>query len=108
MPIIEVEIVEPIEAKGGLPQLLADAAGGVLKTGPGHTWVKIRFMSGDQYAENGGTPAEIKPVFVSVLLGNGRNEEEKALIASGMAAAFSRDHTREAPRVTRPAMQHGS
>ncbi len=90
MPILEVEIVGTIEGTGNLAQPLADAAGEILKTEPGRTWIKMHFLPTDQYAENGGTAPETKPVFVSVLLGHCNELKEKARIASDLATAFAR------------------
>ncbi len=89
MPILEIEIVGAIEAKINLAQLLADTAAEVLKTEPGRTWVKVRYLPAAQYAENGGMSGEIKPVFISVLLGRHNEFAEKADIASGLAATFA-------------------
>jgi phenylpyruvate tautomerase PptA (4-oxalocrotonate tautomerase family) len=70
MPILDVEIVlEPGEAlRPGLAGELADRAGEVFGAAPGTTWVKLRAISADHYAENQtGRPADVFPVFVSVL-----------------------------------------
>lgn len=70
MPIIEIEVVT---AEGealipGLAQKLADAAGSILGTPPGSTWVKLRALPRAQYAENGApVPEDVRPVFVTVL-----------------------------------------
>ena len=70
MPILDVEIVlEPGEAlRPGLAGELADRAGEVFGAAPGTTWVKLRAIAAEHYAENEtGRPTDIYPVFVSVL-----------------------------------------
>ncbi len=70
MPILDVEIVlKPEETlRAALASELADAAGEVLDSSPGQTWVRVRALERDRYAENGGGPPEgIYPVFVSLL-----------------------------------------
>ena len=70
MPIITVELVadpdRPLERN--LAQSLADAIGRVLKSPPGHTWIRLRSLRRDEYAENEVLidSAEL-PVFVAVL-----------------------------------------
>lgn len=70
MPILDVEIVRAPGEKSdaGLAAALAEGAGKVFASPPGRTWVKLRDIAADQYAENGGGPAPgILPVFVTVL-----------------------------------------
>jgi len=88
MPILNVEIVSGNNERHDLAQLLADAAAEVFDTGPGHTWVKLRFLPQEQYAENGGQPSEIKPVFVSVILGRYGELKERANTAAKLAMSF--------------------
>ena len=70
MPILEVEIVLrpretlPVDLVGQL----ADRAAAALGYQPGGTWVKLRPLPPEQYAEGGdGPPEGVYPVFVSVL-----------------------------------------
>jgi phenylpyruvate tautomerase PptA (4-oxalocrotonate tautomerase family) len=70
MPILEIEIVlRPGEALAvGLAARLADAAAGVLRSPPRSTWVRLRELAANHFAENGAGPeAGAFPVFVSVL-----------------------------------------
>ncbi len=71
MPILEVEIVGPLDdaIEDGLAARLADAAAAVLDPDrPQGTWVRLRRLDLDGYAENVGGPlAGTLPVFVSVL-----------------------------------------
>jgi phenylpyruvate tautomerase PptA (4-oxalocrotonate tautomerase family) len=69
MPILNVEIVmhpnEHIHPK--LAMELANRTGEIFNSAPGNTWVKVHLIGSENYAENGNTPDEIFPVFVSVL-----------------------------------------
>ena len=70
MPIVTVEVVAPTDAASvpSLAQLLADAVGLALNSPPGQTWVRVRAVSLDQYAENQTTPDLANlPVFVTLL-----------------------------------------
>ena len=69
MPILDVEIVvaDTERLDKDLPQRLADAAGEIFATPAGRTWVRVRKLPLRDYAENGGVPAEVRPVFVAVL-----------------------------------------
>jgi phenylpyruvate tautomerase PptA (4-oxalocrotonate tautomerase family) len=71
MPILEIEVV--VEAGGSLDEALAaslaDAAAEVFGSVAGETWVRLRELPRERYAENGGGPPEgVLPVFVEVLL----------------------------------------
>ena len=70
MPIVSVEVVadrgrmlEP-----NLTQSLADAVGRVLNSPPGQTWIRLRWLWREEYAENEALvySAEL-PVFVTIL-----------------------------------------
>jgi phenylpyruvate tautomerase PptA (4-oxalocrotonate tautomerase family) len=69
MPILDIELVGEVDAVdgGALAQRIADAAGEVLKSPRQATWVRVRVLRPDSYAENGGAPVSNGPVFVSVL-----------------------------------------
>jgi phenylpyruvate tautomerase PptA (4-oxalocrotonate tautomerase family) len=70
MPVVEVEIVvsEGEELEPGLAVWLSEAAGQVLQAPPGDTWVRLRTLDRETYAESGGGPPEgVRPVFVRVL-----------------------------------------
>jgi len=101
MPILEVEIVGRDEGvtRPGFTQDLADAAAKVLITKPGSTWVKVRFIERELYAENGGTPEDIKPVFVSVLLGRCQEQKEQARLAKDLATTISKVTDRPAENI---------
>ena len=70
MPIVTLELVanpdRPLERN--LSQLLADAVGRILSSPPGQTWIRLRLLPRDAYAENDAlVDAAELPVFVSVL-----------------------------------------
>jgi phenylpyruvate tautomerase PptA (4-oxalocrotonate tautomerase family) len=69
MPIIDVEIVlranESIREE--LVSELVDELGEIFHSSPGETWIKVHPLSADQYAENGGKPDGIHPIFVTVM-----------------------------------------
>jgi len=70
MPILEVEIVirSNETLRDGLAGELANCCGEIFGSRPGTTWVKLKTIARDNYAENGGgMPEAVLPVFVSVL-----------------------------------------
>jgi phenylpyruvate tautomerase PptA (4-oxalocrotonate tautomerase family) len=70
MPIVTVHIVANTERPldHNLAQALADAVGRALESPPGQTWVRLRSLSRDEYAENESVvDASELPVFVSIL-----------------------------------------
>ena len=70
MPILEIEIVmRPGELlHPDMASRLADAAGEVLRAAARTTWVKLRQLPSEHYAENlQGGPSDMFPVFVSIL-----------------------------------------
>jgi phenylpyruvate tautomerase PptA (4-oxalocrotonate tautomerase family) len=70
MPIVSIEVVVDVdrELERGLAQSLADAVGRTLNSPPGQTWVRLRTLGRDRYAENGSSVDDSElPVFVTVL-----------------------------------------
>ena len=72
MPIVDIEVVTgPVdreEVGKETLQLLADDLGRLFGGEPGSTWVRLRSIDQDAYAENGGVPGSpVQPVFVSIL-----------------------------------------
>jgi phenylpyruvate tautomerase PptA (4-oxalocrotonate tautomerase family) len=69
MPILNVEIVlrpgERFSSK--LAVELADQAGEIFDSAPGHTWVTVHFIPREYYAENNSPSDDLCPVFVSIL-----------------------------------------
>ena len=67
MPIVDVELVGDTLVTGETSRALADAVGEALSSRPGGTWVRVRSLDLARYAENGGAPDGVRPVFVTVL-----------------------------------------
>ena len=70
MPILEGEnFVKPGEnLPVGLAAEIAERAGALLAASAGQTWVKVRALPAEAYAESGGGPPHgIYPVFVTIL-----------------------------------------
>ena len=97
MPIVTVEVVSG--ANDGmahdLAQPLADAIGGALKSPPGETWVRVRSIARDQYAENEAPlDAAQLPVFVAILKRQtpqrAELEAEITLLSHAVAQAIGR------------------
>ena len=91
MPIVDVEIVlRPTETlREGLALELADRIGKVFGAPTGTTWVKVHGLSSSQYAESGGTPEEVYPVFVSVLKSKLPLPEEMQVEVDGLTAVIA-------------------
>ena len=96
MPIVDVEIVS---RDGGLPHgtanKLADAIGAALEAPIGATWVRVRVLDADRYAESG-TATGIRPVFVSILRRTlpdlGARASMSRAVASAVSAILGRPH----------------
>ena len=70
MPIVTVEIVADPDRRleHNLTQSLADAIGRVLRSPPGQTWVRLRTLQRNEYAENEAlVDAAELPIFVTLL-----------------------------------------
>lgn len=70
MPIVTVELVaDPDRPLGvNLAQSLADAVGRALNSPPGQTWIRLRSLRREEYAENDvHVDAPELPVFVAIL-----------------------------------------
>jgi hypothetical protein len=70
VPILHVEIIVAATDRidPHLAAALADAAGVVFRSAAGRTWVRLRHLTAERYAENGvGPDAGVRPVFVTVL-----------------------------------------
>jgi phenylpyruvate tautomerase PptA (4-oxalocrotonate tautomerase family) len=108
MPIVDLEIVGECAAEGSASHAtaLANALGTVFGTPPGGTWVRVRFLARDAYAENETTLlTEELPVFVTVLharppTGEALHLEAKAItvaVAKCLARPEERVHVQYAP-----------
>lgn len=68
MPILDVELITSEPLDSGLAAKLAEVAAQVWGGPAGSTWVRLRALPPEQYAENGTTsPAGWHAVFVTVL-----------------------------------------
>lgn len=70
MPILDIELVVRLDEKlpKGLAAGIADRAAAIFGSAPGRTWVRLRPLPIEQYAEDGGgPPPDVYPVFVAVL-----------------------------------------
>lgn len=86
MPIVDIELVAgpDVSVAAGLAQALADVVGRALQSPPGQTWVRLRVLARDRYAENESTlETSAGPVFVTVLR---RTLPAKAEMAAEVAA----------------------
>ena len=101
MPVLEVEMVGEILAplRHGLAQRLVDAAGQVFESAPQQTWLKLRFMDAQDYAENAGPAPMPLPVFVRVMLRSSIELEERRRLARDLAHAFAELCARPVTRV---------
>src|SRR5437868_15167410 len=71
MPIVDVELVSESEAEFSATsaEALANALGAALGSQPGHTWVRLRYLTNMCYAVNLAARSQIElAVFVTVLL----------------------------------------
>lgn len=100
MPILDIEIVAsdtPPGLPAGLAQSLADAAAQVFDAPLGTVWVKLRFIASTAYAENGGKPEGLFPVFVTVLKSRvpegSELEDEVIRLTRAIAAILNRPQT---------------
>lgn len=102
MPILRIAIV--LRHGEGLPsnlaRRLADATGAVFGSPPGHTWIVLSEISGEQYAENHNHPVERpSPVFAHVLRSQLPAPEALAAEAAALAAAIAQICGRPAEQV---------
>ncbi len=97
MPIVDVELVGPAAGAddGALAQALADAAAAVFGAPAATTWVRVRVLAADAYAENGAAVAAAeRPVFVTVrkraMPGRGPLAVEVRALTDAIAAVVHR------------------
>ena len=79
MPILDVEIVasdSTTNLPADLTQSLAEAAAQAFDAPTGTVWVKVQMIPSTQYAENGGLPKGVYPIFVTVLKSRASSESE--------------------------------
>jgi len=95
VPLIDVELIGPPARPQGLAQRLADATGDALQTDQGRTWVRVRTLPADAYAENHAPPQ--RPVFATVVLRAlpPRPERDHVVVALTRAIAGATDRLPE-------------
>lgn len=68
MPIVDVELVGPAGVPPGLAERIADSVGRALAAAERTTWVRVRELPRSRHGESGGgPPADVNPVFVTIL-----------------------------------------
>ena len=102
MPIVDIELVcdSKAEFATASARALADAIGQALGSEPGHTWVRLRFLASNAYAENQATVegADL-PAFVTVLHAHPPNGEALATEAMALTLAVAQCLARATDRV---------
>ena len=86
MPIVDGEMVGPVAGAddGAVAQALAEAAAAVFGAAPATTWVRVRVLPPQAYAENGAAVAASEwPIFVTV---RKRRTPEHAALAAEVRA----------------------
>lgn len=81
MPIVDIEFVGERTSDA---QSYADRLGIVFGSAPGTTWVRLRSLDSESYAENG-PPTDQQPIFVTVLLRRHPNEAALSSLARRVA-----------------------
>ena len=91
MPILDVELVvdQNADIPDELARQLADATATVFDSPAGRTWVRLRTLLLDRYSENGGAPADLRPVFVAVTLATLPELSERTDLAARLALAVA-------------------
>jgi phenylpyruvate tautomerase PptA (4-oxalocrotonate tautomerase family) len=93
MPVIDIELVVDTgdAVVPDLARSLADAVGRTLQSPPGQTWVRLRLLAREHYAENESDLERSElPVFVTVLKRALPQPAELAGEISALAATVSR------------------
>ena len=91
MPILDIEIVgEPrLVFRRDLTERIAKAAATALRSRPRGTWVKLRVITPDDYAENEMDRSEfVRPVFVRLLLADPPDGEQLRSQSQALARAI--------------------
>ena len=94
MPVLEVTVIGALAEPRGAAQRVADAAGDALGAPAGTTWVRLRELAAESYAESGGAPAGVQPVFVELMRAELPEPAARAVsmraVAEGVARALGR------------------
>ena len=91
MPILDVDYIGPVadHVRRARARRIADAAGAVLGAPPRSTWVRMRFVPADEYAENEGAEPGAWPVIVQVLEADPPEGEDLAAEARRLTEAIA-------------------
>lgn len=100
MPIVDIEVVAADTRTIGTDrlQLLADELGDLFGSDSGGTWVRLRSIDPDAYAENQGTSgSQGRPTFVNILRAELPESSELRREMAGVAEVVAQvlDHPRE-------------
>lgn len=102
MPIADIELIcETAQSvpSAGLAQQLANELGRVFSSPPGGTWVRVRTLAPEQYAENDAEPGASEfPIFVTLLLGQlpvaAALEQQVIAVTAAVARVTGKDEQR--------------
>ena len=106
MPLVDVEVIGSVAARESLASALADALGRAFGSPAGHTWVRLRCLRAEHYAENGVPAADTpSPVFVTITAampprGSARADEARRVaqaVAQVIGRPLERVHVEYAP-----------
>jgi phenylpyruvate tautomerase PptA (4-oxalocrotonate tautomerase family) len=101
VPIVDVAIVSDDVSWPGLAQTLADGIGDALDAPIGTTWVRLRALGRDHYAESGGADADADtgPVFVEIISRRAPGGRQLSSVVVDVVRAVARATGRPAERV---------
>jgi phenylpyruvate tautomerase PptA (4-oxalocrotonate tautomerase family) len=96
LPILTVELIgSPDRPPRGLARAIADATAPILGSEPNGTWVRLRALRPDEYAENGDAYLGARAAIVTVLAADPPSTAARAaeaeLLCAAIAEATDRD-----------------
>ncbi|MCI0550326.1 MAG: hypothetical protein L0287_05185 [Anaerolineae bacterium] len=101
MPLVDIEIIlksgETIQSE--LIRELADQLGEIFASPPRTTWVKVHGLPERHYAENGGKPDGVYPIFVSVVKSKLLPPDEMQKEVDGITGAVAQIYGRSSENV---------
>lgn len=101
MPVLKIELIKRPGEKipADLSDRLARSCSRALRAEPGRTWVRLHTLAAEGYAEDGGTPEGLAPVFVEVLLSRWPRESELVELAERLSRRVGVECDRPAENV---------